>query len=90
MIYSVNLIWINITNQVPAIKAINVAPITGSSSSLNLYSFFRDNVVISYVTLKHSFRTHTSRESDTLSQHLRTFTWCSSSRVDSILAILCR
>lgn len=51
MTYSVNLIWIIITNQVPAIKAINFAPITDSSSSLNLNSFFRDNFVISYLTL---------------------------------------
>lgn len=36
MIYSVNLIWIIITNQVPAIKAIHFAPIMDNSGSLNL------------------------------------------------------
>lgn len=47
MIYSVNLIRINITNQVPAIKAINFAPITGSSSSLNLYTDFLETTLLS-------------------------------------------
>lgn len=47
MTYSVNLIWIIITNQVPAIKAINFAPIAGSSSSLNLNTVSLETILLS-------------------------------------------
>lgn len=47
IIYTVKLIWIIITNQAPAIKAINFAPITGSLSILNLITVSLETILLS-------------------------------------------